>query len=132
MKDLGHWTTKLDIPENPYGFIYIITNNSNGRMYVGKKQILTKLKRKPLKGKINRRISIKETDWKTYTGSSKELNEDIKKFGIENFSFEIIKFCENKSQMAYFEAKEQFDREVLIKEEYYNGIINLRLGKIKF
>lgn len=132
MKDLGHWTTKLDIPENPYGFIYIITNNSNGRMYVGKKQILTKLKRKPLKGKINRRISIKETDWKTYTGSSKELNEDIKKFGIENFSFEILKFCENKSQMAYFEAKEQFDREVLIKEEYYNGIINLRLGKIKF
>ncbi len=132
MKDLGHWTTKLEIPENPYGFIYIITNNSNGRMYVGKKQILTKLKRKPLKGKINRRISIKETDWKTYTGSSKELNEDIKKFGIENFSFEIIKFCENKSQMAYFEAKEQFDREVLIKEEYYNGIINLRLGKIKF
>ena len=127
MKDLGHWTTKLDIPENPYGFIYIITNNSNGRMYVGKKQILTKLKRKPLKGKINRRISIKETDWKTYTGSSKELNEDIKKFGIENFSFEIIKFCENKSQMAYFEAKEQFDREVLIKEEYYNGIINLSL-----
>ena len=132
MKDLGHWTTKLQIPENPYGFIYIITNNSNGRMYVGKKQILTKLKRKPLKGKINRRISIKETDWKTYTGSSKELNEDIKKFGIENFSFEILKFCENKSQMAYFEAKEQFDREVLIKEEYYNGIINLRLGKIKF
>lgn len=132
MKDLGHWTTKLEIPENPYGFIYIITNNSNGRMYVGKKQILTKLKRKPLKGKINRRISIKETDWKTYTGSSKELNEDIKKFGIENFSFEILKFCENKSQMAYFEAKEQFDREVLIKEEYYNGIINLRLGKIKF
>ena len=132
MKDLGHWTTKLEIPENPYGFIYIITNNSNGRMYVGKKQILTKLKRKPLKGKINRRISIKETDWKTYTGSSKELNEDIKKFGIENFSIEILKFCENKSQMAYFEAKEQFDREVLIKEEYYNGIINLRLGKIKF
>ena len=132
MKDLGHWTTKSEIPENPYGFIYIITNNSNGRMYVGKKQILTKLKRKPLKGKINRRISIKETDWKTYTGSSKELNEDIKKFGIENFSFEILKFCENKSQMAYFEAKEQFDREVLIKEEYYNGIINLRLGKIKF
>jgi len=132
MNDLGHWTCNIEIPENPYGFIYIITNNVNGRKYVGKKQILTKLKRKPLKGKVNRRISIKETDWKTYTGSSKELNEDMIKFGKSNFSFEILRFCDNKSQMAYFEAKEQFDREVLIKEEYYNGIINLRLGKVKF
>jgi len=132
MNDLGHWTCNIEIPENPYGFIYIITNNVNGRKYVGKKQILTKLKRKPLKGKVNRRISIKETDWKTYTGSSKELNEDMIKYGKSNFSFEILRFCDNKSQMAYFEAKEQFDREVLIKEEYYNGIINLRLGKVKF
>jgi hypothetical protein len=132
MQDLGHWVTNIEVPENPYGFIYIITNKVNGRMYVGKKQILTKLKRKPLKGRVNKRISIKETDWKTYTGSSKELNLDIEKYGIQNFLFEIIKFCDNKSQMAYFEAKEQFDREVLIKEEYYNGIINLRLGKIKF
>jgi hypothetical protein len=57
--------------------------------------------------------------------------KDIQTLGKENFKFEILIFCMNKSQMAYYEAKEQFDREVLLKEDYYNGIINLRLGKVK-
>jgi len=33
--------------------------------------------------------------------------------------------------LAYYEAKEQFDREVLLREDYYNGMINLRIGKVK-
>lgn len=131
MKDLGHWETLLEIPDNPYGMIYIITNLVSNKKYIGKKQILTIKKRPPLKGKKRKRLSIIETDWKTYTSSSNDLNEDIKKYGKENFKFEIIRFCKNKSQLAYFEAKEQFDREVLLKEDYYNGIINLRLGKVK-
>jgi hypothetical protein len=131
MQDLGHWITKLDIPANPYGFIYIITNTLYNKMYIGKKQILTKHKKPPLKGKKNKRISVVETDWKTYTSSSVELNKDLAEVGINNFIFEIIRFCNSKSELAYYEAKEQFDREVLLKECYYNGIINLRIGKIK-
>jgi hypothetical protein len=132
MDDLGHWQLKTEfIPNKPYGFIYIITNNINSKKYVGKKQILTNKKRPPLKGKKNKRSNIVETDWKTYTSSSNELNNDIKLYGKENFTFEILKFCSSKSELAYYEAKEQFDREVLLKEDYYNGIINLRIGKIK-
>ena len=131
MIDLGHWQTKLEIPEFPYGFIYIITNNVSNRKYIGKKQMLTKKKRQPLKGKKRKRITIVDTDWKSYTSSSTELNKDIEQLGILSFTFEIIRFCKSKSELAYFEAKEQFDREVLLKEEYYNGIINLRIGKIK-
>lgn len=131
MKDLGHWTTKLEIPENPFGFLYLITNNIDKRCYIGKKQMLSKRKRPPLKGKSRKRTYIKETDWKDYTSSCNELNEDIKKHGIENFSFEIIRFCDNKSQLAYFEAKEQFDREVLLRDDYYNQMLNLRLRKVK-
>jgi hypothetical protein len=130
--DLGHWTTNQEIPDNAYGFIYVITNIITNKKYVGKKQMISNIKRKPLKGKSRPRRCVIESKWKTYTSSSKELNNDIIKLGISNFKFEIIKFCFNKSQMAYYEAKEQFDREVLIKEDYYNGIINLRLGKIKF
>jgi hypothetical protein len=132
MNDLGHWSTSVNnIPENPYGFIYIITNNITLKKYVGKKQMLTNKKRPPLKGKKNKRSNIVETDWKTYTSSSNELNNDILKYGKNNFTFEILKFCSSKSELAYYEAKEQFDREVLLKEDYYNGIINLRIGKVK-
>jgi hypothetical protein len=33
--------------------------------------------------------------------------------------------------LSYLEAKEQFDREVLLSDEYYNGIINVRVGSSK-
>jgi len=131
MQDLGHWSTQVDIPEKLFGFIYLITNTVTDKKYIGKKQTTTTLKRKPLKGKTNKRHQVVETDWKIYTSSSNELNQDIITHGKDKFKFEILKFCNSKSALAYFEAKEQFDREVLLKEDYYNGIINLRIGKIK-
>lgn len=131
MEDLGHWTTTQQIPENAFGFIYIITNTVTGKKYIGKKQMVSNIKRKPLKGKTRARRDQVESKWRTYTSSSKELNQDIETYGKDKFTFEILRFCANKSQMAYYEAKEQFDREVLLKEDYYNGIINLRLGKVK-
>ena len=131
MQDLGHWTTTLTVPETAYGFIYMITNLVNDRKYIGKKQMVSKRTRPPLKGKKRKRIEFVESDWRTYISSSNELVNDLQKLGKEKFKFEILRFCDNKSQLAYYEAKEQFDREVLLKEDYYNGIINLRLGKVK-
>ena len=131
LTDLGHWLTAQSLPEQPYGFIYLITNNVTHKKYIGKKQMLTTQKRKPLKGKVNKRHSIVSTDWKSYTSSCNELNKDIEQYGKDQFTFEILQFCNSKSELAYYEAKEQFNREVLLKEDYYNGIINLRIGKIK-
>lgn len=131
MNDTGHWVITQTIPDDVYGFVYCITNTALNKMYIGKKQMYTLKKRPPLKGKKRRRIETVETDWRCYTSSSVELNEDIEKLGKHNFKFEVVKFCNSKSALAYYEAKEQFDREVLIREEYYNGIINLRIGKIK-
>jgi hypothetical protein len=131
--DTGHWTTVLDLEEGklPYGFIYKITCNCNSKSYIGKKQCKTIFKRKPLKGKKNKRHEERETDWKIYTSSSRELNEDIILHGKNNFKFEIIRLCESKFELAYFEAKIQFEEEVLLRDDYYNGIINIRLGKPK-
>lgn len=131
--DLGHWILKdnLTFNDQAFGFVYLITNKLNNRKYIGSKQMIKKIKRKPLKGKKNKRHESKESDWKTYTGSSRELNDDIKKFGKENFIFEIIEWANSKSHLRYLETKKQFDHDVLLNDNWYNGIINCRIGKIK-
>ena len=98
------------------------------RKYLGKKQMVKTIKRPPLKGKKNKRHIIRKSDWKSYTGSCNELNEEINQFGKENFAFTILDICYNKWELAYKEAKLQFEREVLLSEQYYNGIINCRIG----
>lgn len=127
--DTGHWKVLETIPEGAYGFIYEITNLVNGKKYIGRKQMVKRIKRKPLKGKKRKRIDYVESDWKTYTGSSDKLNIDIDTNGKHKFKFEIIKFCKNKYELGYYETKMQFDKGVLLSEEYYNGIINCRIGK---
>jgi hypothetical protein len=110
-------------------FIYEIHNIKENKYYIGKKQCFSKIKRKPLKGKKRNRIDFKESDWKFYTSSSEKVNEDILRLGKENFTFTIIKTCGSKWELAYFEIKEQILRDVLFKLEYYNGIINVRIGR---
>ena len=127
--DTGIWEVCKPIPKDTFGFIYEITNLTDNRKYIGKKQMVRKIKRKPLKGKKRKRIDYIESDWKTYTGSSDVLNEDIKNLGMNNFKFNILKFCNSKFELSYFEAKIQFEKDVLLNENYYNGIINCRIGK---
>lgn len=132
--DVGHWILAEGVffKEDAFGFIYEITNNALPipKKYIGKKQCISKIRRKPLKGKTRARLDQKESDWKTYTGSSKELNEDIKKYGKENFTFVILEWCSSKFELGYKEIKLQILNDVLLKESYYNGIINCRLGKV--
>ena len=129
--DTGHWILEdgVEIDENTFGFIYIITNIVDNKHYIGKKQCKSRVKRKPLKGKTRNRIDQKESDWKTYTSSSREINEAIQKHGKQNFIFKILRTCDCKWALAYYEIKEQIDKEVLFKSEYLNGIINCRIGK---
>jgi hypothetical protein len=129
--DLGHWQLidGICLPENPFGFIYVITNTVNHRQYIGKKQCSSRVKRKPLKGKTRNRIDHKESDWKTYTGSSKELNDDIAKHGKENFTFTILEWCGSKWELGYKEIKRQIEQDVILSENFYNGILNVRIGR---
>jgi hypothetical protein len=127
--DTGHWKVYGPVPEEAFGFIYEIVNITNGKKYIGKKQMKRKIRRNPLKGKTRKRVDFIESDWKTYTGSSDALNIDIATLGLDKFVFKILKFCNSKFELSYFEAKEQFERDVLLSEDYYNGIINCRIGK---
>ena len=117
-----------EISEEYEGFVYLITNLTDNRKYVGKKLARFKTTKPPLKGKKNKRRGYKESDWRDYWGSSDRLNEDVKKLGEDKFSREILYFCKSRAEMSYIEAREQFDRRVLESDEYYNGIINVRVG----
>ena len=126
------WTYKTQlveqIPEGYIGFVYLITNLTTEQKYIGKKLAQFKRTKPPLKGKKLKRRSTVESDWRTYWGSSDRLNADIESLGPENFTREILYYCTSKAELSYIEAREQFERKVLETNEYYNGIINVRVG----
>lgn len=96
-----------------YGFVYIIKNNVNGRKYVGKKVLWSKRTLPPLKGKTRKRIVIKPSDWLKYWGSSKIVKAEMEKYGIENFSREIIGLYPDKRETNYAELRYQIMHNVL-------------------
>tara|TARA_B110000503_G_scaffold88815_1_gene134627 strand:+ start:94 stop:522 length:429 start_codon:yes stop_codon:yes gene_type:complete len=117
-----------EIPDNYIGFVYLITNLTDGKKYIGKKLAKFKKTRPPLKGKKRKRKSLVESDWRDYWGSSEHLIVDVTHLGTAKFSREILYFCTSRAELSYLEAREQFDRKVLETDEYYNGIINCRIG----
>jgi hypothetical protein len=111
------------------GFVYIITDLTNNKRYVGKKLFESKRTLPPLKGKTRKRKITKESDWMSYYGSSEELMLLVESNGTETFKREILHLCHSRGEMSYLEAKEQFDRGVLLSDDYYNGIINCKIHK---
>ena len=116
-----------ELPEGTVGFVYLITNLTNDRKYIGKKLASFRKTKPPLKGRKNKRRTTVESDWRTYFGSSDELNIDVEQLGTDNFKREILFYCTSKSQLSYVEAREQFNHKVLESDEYYNGHIRVRV-----
>ena len=109
-----------------FGFIYEITNLLDGRRYVGKK-LFTRAGTKQIKGKKKKvRLS---SGWANYWSSSKELQEDVKKLGEENFSRKILYLCKTRSECSYRETKEIFIRDALLTTEYYNSWVSCKIHK---
>ena len=108
------------------GFVYLITNLTNGRKYIGKK-LFKGTRSKKVKGKTRKKRVTVETDWKDYWGSNEQLKEDVKELGSEKFKREILRLCSSKGECNYYEAKYQFQYEVLESEEWYNGHIWVRV-----
>ena len=114
-------------PEEYAGFVYEIEDTLNQKYYIGKKLLWTTRKLPPLKGKRNKRHRRIETDWQTYWGSSELLNSVRAEIGDQHFKRKILVWCDNRNQMSYYETRLHFEREVLLKDEYYNGIISCRI-----
>ena len=85
------WTYKgetikeiTDFPPNSHGFVYVITHLPSKKKYIGKKILYFSKKVKigkrelaKMQDLVGRRptykLAIKESDWKNYYGSQKEL-----------------------------------------------------------
>jgi hypothetical protein len=122
-----------NLPDDCVGFVYLITNLTNSRKYVGKKLAKfskTSTKTVTLKNGTKKKKKVKskiDSDWQEYYGSSIELNKDVEALGKDNFTREILFFCKSKAECSYIEAREQFSRRVLESTEYYNNNIMCRI-----
>jgi hypothetical protein len=116
--------TENDI-DNNYGFVYIIENLITKRKYIGKKLFwFSKTKQVNKKRKKYKVLS----DWQDYYGSNDALAKDIELHGKENFTRTILYLCKSKGECSYLEAKEQFNRNVIESDEYYNAWIMVRVS----
>lgn len=118
-----------DFPKDCFGFIYLMTHES-GKKYIGRKQLqsirkvkIGKREKEKTKTRKTYKQVIKESNWQDYFSSNDFLKEEANE---ENCKRVILKFCFNKSQMSYFEAKYLFTYEALEKEEYLNSNIDGR------
>ena len=105
----------IEIPKGMEGFVYLITNLTNHKKYIGKKHFWTRQKDR----KTGRR-KTKESNWIDYWGSCDLLIEDVKELGKDKFSREILYLCPHKKSMSFYETMEQFKRDVILREDYYN------------
>ena len=110
--------------DDKFGFVYCITNNENGRQYIGRKYFW---KFRTPKGK--KRKVKSESDWKNYYGSCPELKEEIQQLGKQNFSRVILSLHNTKGKTNFEETRQLFVKGVLTESlndgtpKYYNSNI---------
>lgn len=122
----GQEFQESDIADN-IGYVYMITNLTDGRRYIGKKLFYFS-KTRQVKGRKKRTKVL--SDWPTYWSSSPELQADVERLGADNFRREILYLCKTKGTLSYIEAREQFSFRVLEQPEaWYNGIIQCRIHR---
>lgn len=91
-----------DLPKDKkyIGFIYLITQKSSGKKYIGRK-LLHKTKYVTV-NKKKKKVMV-QSDWLTYYSSSPVINEHIEQHGTDDFGREILTFVSSKGNMVYCE-----------------------------
>jgi hypothetical protein len=115
-----------EIPDGHYAFVYLITNNVDGKYYIGRKFFYTS-KTRQIKGK-KKKYKV-ESDWQDYYGSNKQIQEDVERLGKGAFHREILHLCKTKGTANYYEASEIFKRDAILKESYYNDWCTVKVSK---
>ena len=121
----GHEFTET--PKDYQGFVYCITELDTDKKYIGKKNFW-RPKTLPKNSKRARRVRTKvESDWREYYGSNQKLQLLVEQRGESNYKRTILRLCKTKGEMSYYEAKLQFEFDVLLREDYYNEFIGCKI-----
>ena len=104
-------------------------NPLKAKEYKTKYELFKKHLKKTKAGKKKTITKRVETDWRNYWSSSEgKLKDDIEKYGKENFERIIIGYFRTRFEVKYYEAQQQFERDVLFSSNYYNKIIEIKSG----
>ena len=121
----GHEFTET--PKDYQGFVYCITELDTDKKYIGKKNFW-RPKTLPKNSKRARRVRTKvESDWREYYGSNQKLQLLVEQRWESNYKRTILRLCKTKGEMSYYEAKLQFEFDVLLREDYYNEFIGCKI-----
>jgi hypothetical protein len=116
-----------ETPDEFQGFVYMVTEKDTGKKYIGKK-FFWKPKILPITKTRKRRVRTRaESDWREYYGSSKEVQSLVESKGKDNYKREILRLCRTKGECSYYEAKLQFQYDVLLSDEFYNEFIGCKI-----
>lgn len=110
-----------------FGYVYLITDLHNDKKYIGKKWFWSSRRKPPLKGKTRKRTVKLESDWQEYFGSNEEVKALVQQYSSDRFKREILCLCMTKGECTYREAKLQFERDVLLRDDYYNEFIGCKI-----
>ena len=119
---------KIEERDDAIGFVYELRDTENDKRYIGRKNLFSTRRLPPLKGQKRKRKVVKESDWKTYYGSSKNVQFLVEKTGQKRFERKILRLCNSKGEMSYWEMWYQMTNHVLLRpDKYYNAFVG---GKI--
>jgi len=110
--------------EMSFGFVYMIENTVTGRKYIGRKYF-TQAGYRTVNGK--KRKIRKSSDWRDYYGSNETLKGEVAELGKDKFVRTILHLCKSKSECSYFETKEIFKQDALLREDFYNQWVTCKI-----
>lgn len=113
------------IPEKSIGFIYLITQKSTGRKYIGRKLLTSAAGKKKVGNRVKKQR--KESDWRDYWSSSPDLKEYIKEHGTDDFTREILTFVTSKGSLAAAEEMALYMVGALESDVWWNNNIRSKI-----